>query len=335
MAQFRITAEVARPGSQAGWRPMLFVFVAPLAMMDCAWPESAEPATGAAVQLEDHYPGRHTRFPHDVTGIADQVYATPPGFRPLTLDLYLPAKRSPALPGIVFVHGGGWRSGHSRQAGAFENWPVALASVAARGYVVASANYRLSSEARSPAAALDIKAAIAWLRANAGRYALDESKIGIWGASAGGQLAALAGTDCERQSDCIQAVAAWYGIFDFAPLVSGPPVATPPRQYLGCAEESCADEQVRLASPIRFIDSKDPPFLLVHGADDRTVPVTQSIAFHGALQAAGVRSELAVIEDVDHSFIGTTPAETRKASLRAFHTTIDFFDCTLRGKGCD
>jgi hypothetical protein len=67
--------------------PMFFVLVASLVMMDCAWPESGQPVTGVDAQLED-------RFLHGVTGIADQVYATPAGFRPLTLDLYLPAKRS-------------------------------------------------------------------------------------------------------------------------------------------------------------------------------------------------------------------------------------------------
>jgi len=92
---------------------------------------------------------------------------------------------------------------------------------------------------------------------------------------------------------------------------------------------------VRLASPIRFIDGSDPPFLLVHGARDQTVPVAQSTTFHAALQAAGVRSQLRVIDGADHSFIGATPADTRAASLQAFHATVDFFDCALRRKDCE
>ena len=94
----------------------------------------------------------HRHFPTASLGLADLIYASPAGFRPVTLDLYLPAQRRMPLPTIVFVHGGGWTGGHSRQAGAFENWPRVLASIAARGYVVASVNYRLSSEAVSPAA---------------------------------------------------------------------------------------------------------------------------------------------------------------------------------------
>jgi acetyl esterase/lipase len=305
-----------------------------------------EPAIGVSPQLEDRYPERRTEFPGGVLGLADLTYAIPAGFRPLTLDLYFPAQRRVPLPTIVFVHGGGWTSGHSRQAGAFENWPRVLASIAARGYVVASVNYRLSSEAVSPAAEQDIKAAIAWLRANATRHAIDPLRVGIWGASAGGQLAALAGTSCgvaalapvalmSRESVCVQAVAAWYGVFDFAPLVTAANLTRPVARYLGCLELACSEEQLRLASSIRFIDASDPPFLLVHGARDQIVPVTQSTAFHAALLSAGVRTQLLVIDEVDHSFIGVTPDDTRAASLRAINATIDFFDCTLGRKGCE
>ena len=156
------------------------------------------------------------------------------GFRPLTLDLYLPASQvRGGAPVIIYVHGGGWTSGHTRHSGAFENWPGVLASLAGRGYVVASLNYRLSGEAPSPAAAQDVKSAVRWLRGNATRFGVDKRRIGISGGSAGGQLAALAGTSCgvaaleppvadekaPLESDCVQAVVAWYGVFDVAPLV--------------------------------------------------------------------------------------------------------------------
>ncbi len=214
-----------------------------------------EPAIGISAQLEDRYPQQRTAFPDDVLGLADLIYASPAGFRPLTLDLYLPAQRRMPLPTIVFVHGGGWTGGHSRQAGAFENWPRVLASIAARGYVVASVNYRLSSEAVSPAAERDIKSAIAWLRANATRHAIDISRFGIWGASAGGQLAALAGTSCDvadlapdslttRESVCVQAVATWYGVLDFAPLVTDANLTPPVARYLGCVDRTCSEGQV-------------------------------------------------------------------------------------------
>ena len=174
-----------------------------------------EPATGASAQLQDRFPERRVAFADGVVGLADVTYAAPTGFRPLTLDLYLPRARETSAPVIVYVHGGGWMGGHARQGGAFENWPQILASFAARGYVVASVNYRLSSEAISPAAAQDVANAVRWLRSNADRYSIDKQRVGLWGSSAGGQLAAITATTCEAgepESACVQAVAVWYGV---------------------------------------------------------------------------------------------------------------------------
>jgi acetyl esterase/lipase len=310
-----------------------------------ASPTAPEPAIGTKAVLEDRYPERRIAFPGGVTGLPDLTYSTLSGFRPLTLDLYLPAGQATGgAPVIVYVHGGGWTGGHTRHSGAFENWPGVLASLAARGYVVASLNYRLSAEAPSPAAEQDVKSAVRWLRTNATRFGVDKRRIGIWGGSAGGQLAALAGTSCgvsalappvadanaPLESDCVQAVVAWYGVFDFVPLAKN--AVAPPNvaRYLGCEAGACTDDSIALASAARYIDRSDPPFLLIHGALDKTVAVSQSQNFHSALQAGAVNSQLIVLPDVDHSFVGNTAELTRTASLRALHATIDFFDTTLR-----
>ncbi|TLZ04186.1 MAG: alpha/beta hydrolase, partial [Gammaproteobacteria bacterium] len=133
---------------------------------------------GASVVPEDPYPQRRIAFPAGVVGLPDLVYSTIAGFRPLRLDLYLPPAGRAAAPRpfVVYVHGGGWLNGHTRQSGAFQNWPNVLASLAARGYVVASVEYRLSSEARFPAAVQDLKAAIRWLRSQASAYGIDRSR---------------------------------------------------------------------------------------------------------------------------------------------------------------
>jgi dipeptidyl aminopeptidase/acylaminoacyl peptidase len=81
---------------------------------------------------------------------------------------------------------------------------------------------------------------------------------------------------------------------------------------------------------VRHVDRNDPPFLLIHGALDKTVAVSQSQNFHAALQANAVKSQLIVLPEVDHSFIGNTAELTRSASLRALQATIDFFDAELR-----
>lgn len=308
-------------------------------------PAVTEPAIGTKPVLEDRYPERRIAFPGGVTGLPDLTYSTVSGFRPLTLDLYVPARPvSGGAPVIIYVHGGGWTSGHTRHSGAFENWPGVLASLAGRGYVVASLNYRLSGEAPSPAAEQDVKSAVRWLRTNASRFGIDKQHIGIWGGSAGGQLAALAGTSCGVQaleppatngkapveSDCVQGVVAWYGIFDFTPLAKNVAAPAPVARYLDCEGSACTDDQIALASAVHYVDRSDPPFLLIHGALDKTVAVTQSEKFHAALQANAVKSQLLVLPDVDHSFVGGSAELTRSASLRALQATIDFFDATLR-----
>ena len=105
-----------------------------------ATPESDVPKT---------YPMQTIVFPNGVK-MTEMVYSELKGFRPLTLDLYLPEGKSFPRPGLIFVHGGGWNSGDSRHAGTFGDFPGLLASLAARGMVVASINNRLSGEAHFP-----------------------------------------------------------------------------------------------------------------------------------------------------------------------------------------
>ena len=102
------------------------------------------------------------------------------------LDIYLPEKPTGRLPLVVWIHGGGW------EAGSKEDCPAV--PLIAKGYAVASINYRFSQHALFPAQVEDCKAAIRWLRANAAKYHLDPDHIGVWGESAGGHLVAMLGT---------------------------------------------------------------------------------------------------------------------------------------------
>jgi acetyl esterase/lipase len=310
-------------------------------------------AVAAAPVLDDRYPSAKVMFGSDVESYPDLIYSTPAGFRPLRLDLYRSTAAAPR-PLVVYVHGGGWQSGHTRHSGAFENWPQVLASLARRGYVVASLEYRLSGEAKFPAAIHDVKIAIRWLRASASKFAIDPSQVVIWGGSAGGQLAALAATSCgvqalapvvppssplDSQSDCVQGLVAWYGVFDLGAIPElssssagrGDPSTSPVAKYLGCAPAKCA-ESAALASAVTHLDAKDPPALLIHGALDEVVPVSQSRVFNQALKQKGIAAELLVIPDVDHSFIGESPGATREASLLALTETFEFIDSLRGGK---
>ena len=123
--------------------------------------------------------------PHDVELSADLVYSHAGG-RPRLLDLYLPRGAARALPVIVWLHAGGWRSGDRKQA------PDLSRHFAMQGFAMASIDYRLSREATFPAQLHDVKAAVRWLRTHAERLGLDGRRIGLWGSSAGGHLATFA-----------------------------------------------------------------------------------------------------------------------------------------------
>ena len=302
--------------------------------------------------LEDRFPPANVGFARDVEAFPDLIYSVPPGFRPLRLDLYRPRGASGVaggLPLVVYVHGGGWQAGHTRHAGAFANWPQVLALLASRGYVVVSIEYRLSGEARFPAAIQDVKTSIRWLRSKATQFGIDPNRAVIWGGSAGGQLAALAATSCKvaslepvvpqsplaMQSDCVQGLVAWYGVFDFvnAPLSDAleQPANSAVGKFLGCAPADCK-ATAELASPVTHLDKDDPAVLLIHGDVDKVVPVAQSQLFYEALLSKKVAAQLVRIKNADHSFIGADAAATRGDSLRALTSTFEFIDATVGGR---
>lgn len=281
--------------------------------------------------LEDRFPQAPISFPDGVKAWRDVVYTTVDGFRPQVVDVYVPSSKGPH-PLVLYIHGGGWRGGHTRHSGAFADFPKVLASLAAEGFTVASLEYRLSSEAAFPAQLQDSNAAIRFLRSNAARYSIDPARVGVWGGSAGGHLTALTALTCKdtaldpaaASDGCVQAAVTWYGVFDFAGMNATPDGNSSGAKLLGCSGP-CTADQNRVVSPVAYIDAKDPPFLLIHGEEDKVVPVNQSRIGEAALKATGVPVQSIYIPAVDHSFIGKTPAETRDASLKAINATFDFF----------
>ncbi len=305
-------------------------------------------ARGRATAID----GAAVALPDDVTGLPALTYVTLRGYRPLTLDLYLPPKHfTGPRPVILFVHGGGWIYGNPRSEAAFSDWPATLARVAAEGYVVAAVSYRLGNEAPFPAALRDLKAATQWLRAHAAQYNIDKDRFVTWGGSAGGQLSAMMATTCGvtkfdpetgpafgasvappvPESDCVQGAVAWFGAYDFTRPIGGPlPIEQHP--YFDCGATPCPREKLENPSAVFYVDAKDPPILLVHGAGDKSAPLSQSQHFEEVLKARGVKSRLEVIPDVDHGWIGTTPQMTRDASRKALALSLDFTQSVIGDK---
>ena len=209
------------------------------------------------------------------------------------LDVYLPDNGGRPHPVLIAIHGGGFSAGDKEDG---QIIPV-LAGLT-RGYAVVGLDYRLSPEATFPAAISDVRAAVRWLRAHAGEYGLDGSRVALWGDSAGGNLAALAGTSGDSsalrgpdpadagQSDEVQAVVDWFGPIsflqtdgDFRDAGFDRPSALDGRSFLSVylgAPLAEVPGRVRAADPITYLTPGDPPILIEHGTADGTVPYQQS-----------------------------------------------------------
>jgi acetyl esterase/lipase len=264
------------------------------------------------------------------------VYAAVAGIRPLELDLVLPPEPGDPVPVVVFLHGGGWRVGSRHSAGPTYGAasPTPFERLAQAGIAVASVDYRLSGEAIWPTQLHDAKAAVRWMRFRAGELGIDPDRIAAWGESAGGHLAALLGLTGDEPtlqgdvgitgpSSAVVAVAAWYSPSDIGALAAdlgqdpGDP-ATREALLLGAPAASAPDVAAQ-ASPITHVSAGAPPFLLLHGREDRLIPCVQSERLHAALVAVGVEVDLELYDGADHMWMGSSDVPQQ-----ALDRTIDF-----------
>jgi len=282
----------------------------------------------ARAQPSSSYPAHTVSFTGGVTGLPNIIYASYPGYRALSLYIYEPPPQAKPSPLILFLHGGSFKNGDSRFALGIADFPAKLAAMAAHGYVVASVNYRLRSEARFPGQLQDAKAAIAFLRAHAATYRIDPARVVVWGNSSGGQLAALVAMTCGRRefappsggSDCVQGVVSWYGDLKFSEEMKNPDTAA----QLGCAPCGAAD--IAAADPMTFASSATPPMLIIQGTADKGIGMVQPQAMAKRLAELKVPVETLYIPDVAHGFVGKTPEITRAANDQALARTLKFID---------
>jgi acetyl esterase/lipase len=265
---------------------------------------AAGPATQSVV--------RGQPFGAGVRVLRDLRYGITPG-RANVLDIYLPEKSDGAArPLVIWIHGGGWMQG--------DKSPCRAIGLVREGFVVASINYRLSEQAAFPAQIFDCKGAIRGLRAHAAKYGIDPTRIGVWGESAGGHLAALLGTSGDvpalegdvggnlDQSSRVEAVCDWFGPTDMTKIGEQTDAKNPfklhpeisPCALLFGGLAMATTERMEVANPIVYIKGGEPAFLIMHGDQDHMVPVAQSAMLAAALKEHSDVYDFQVVKGAGH-----------------------------------
>ena len=257
-----------------------------------------------------------------------------------TLDLAIPKEtviEQNGLPVVVWIHGGGWKSGDKRSGHRSDR----LRSLVQTGkFIGATVAYRLSGEAKWPAQIHDCKAAIRWLRGNAKKYGIDPQRIAVWGSSAGGHLVSLLGSSGGAkelegklgqhldQSSLVSAVVNYYGpsallkMDDYPIAIVHNAPDSPESQYIGSPIQKSKTKALQ-ASPLHHVTSDDAPHIHFHGTDDPLVPYNQSEIYHKALKKAGVQSTLITTRGGGHNM--------PKTFTHRF--VLPFLNHSLYGKG--
>lgn len=234
------------------------------------------------------------------------------------LDVFTPPNATAACPLLVWIHGGAWIEGSK------ENCPGL--GMLDKGWVVASINYRFSNHAIFPAQIEDCKAAIRWLRANAETYHIDKNRVAVWGASAGGHLAALLGTTGDvkefevgenlEQSSAVNCVIDWFGPTDFLNWGEKSVIkADNPKDVVARLFGGPVPDRKELAikgSPVHWVKKSSASLLMMHGDQDNIVPLQQSELLQTAYKSAGADCTMKVYPGMGHGGPRFTDAEAIK-----------------------
>jgi acetyl esterase/lipase len=245
------------------------------------------------------------------------VYAVKDG-KQLALDVAVPDDPGPH-PLLVYIHGGGWRSG-SRDI-----FRPVLQQIAQRGYVAASLSYRLAPQHTWPAQIDDVEDAVRWLRSNAEKYKIDVHRVGALGLSAGGHLALMLGLRPRNGADDagVDVVVNYFGPTDLtspaflgkaknvASVLIGKKGQEDPKAYAS-------------ASPLTYVSRGGSPILTFHGSEDKLVPATQAQRLHRALDEAGIPNRLELLEGLGHGWGGDDQKRTSQQAQ-------EFLDAYLKG----
>lgn len=248
----------------------------------------------------------------------------------LQLNVARPKSGEGPFPAVVCIHGGGFRAGHR------DGYNPLCLKLAQNGYVAVTVSYRLAPKYQFPAAVHDTKAAVRWLRANAGKYKVDPAKIGTTGGSAGGHLAQFLAVTAgvpefegtgghPEQSSHVACVVNVYGPSDFTKSYGkSVDAAQVLPLFLGGDLETARHRHI-ISSPLYWVTPDAAPTLCIHGTDDKYVAHEQAVWLVDKLKAADVEAELLTLEGAGHGFKG-------EDAVKADQALLAFFDRKLKGK---
>ncbi len=264
--------------------------------------------------------------PDDVTIERGVAYASIPHDK-LAMDIVRP-KAVGSYPGVVLIHGGGFTGGKRESM-----LPMAI-RLAQNGFVAATVSYRLAPMFQFPLPLHDVKSAVRFLRANAGRYGIKAERMGAIGVSAGATwsqflavsrgVASLEGNGPHKDvSSSVDCAVSYYGRSDMRRAYEGSRnAATALPQLLGGDRMAALDAHFR-ASPLAWVNPDSAPVLAIHGTRDQNVPFEQSLFLLERLKSVGVEAELETIAEGGHGFKGADEE-------RAFARTLDFLNRKLK-----
>ncbi len=239
-------------------------------------------------------------LPPGFTAQVDVVYTSGDGWNK-KMDIYLPPKNNKPTPIIINIHGGGWVSGvKESQSNGFRVYFQ-------EGWAVANIEYRMTKEAKAPAAIEDARCALAYLYKNAAALNIDTNRIVVMGGSAGGHLAmmtGLLGNDHRFDNNCmgfsnmkVAAIIDKWGIND---VWAWAYCCKSHSAQNWLAEKKKDESYAKSVSPITYVTKNSPPLFIVHGDADSTVPYEQSVILHDKLLNLGVKTEFITVPGGGH-----------------------------------
>ena len=292
--------------------------------------QTPQPATDPGPPLSG-YPRKALGLPTaqeltTATYVRDVIYGHRDGMA-LTYDVFKPKQPNGAL--VVNMVSAGWRSswGPPEERQARYQWLID------KGFTVVALHHASAPRFTVPDAVQDVRLGLRHIKLHAADYGADPARIGVWGASAGGHLSLVAGmmadggdpaaeNPLERSGNRVAAVVAYFPPTDLDVLL------------LGRARQGAIDfpeEERGAVSPIRYVDARDPPVLLITGDADRGVPMMQSQRLKEELDRVGVEAKVIAFPGADHDFyVKDDPAKTDAYALEAMNAMVAWFEQRLK-----